>query len=107
MMNVRYESKINNSYLTSFLCHFIENKLLLLQKKKKKKWEEQQKQLHYRNERCELHGKRASTKTLENKYLWPEARIRANRLRHPFYETQRFGGGGGGGGGDSGGGGGG
>lgn len=36
MMNVRYESKINNSYLTSFLCHFIENKLLLQKKRNEK-----------------------------------------------------------------------
>lgn len=38
-------------------------------KKKKIKNKEQQKQLHYRNERSELQGKRAGTKTLENKYL--------------------------------------
>lgn len=54
-------------------CYVFENKLLLLlllkKKKEKIKNKEQQKQLHYRNERSELHGKRAGTKTLENKYL--------------------------------------
>lgn len=66
---------INDSQLRSFSYHFHRTNVFvfknkLLQKKKKKiKNKEQQKQLHYRNERSELQGKRAGTKTLENKYL--------------------------------------
>lgn len=63
---------INDSQLRSFSYHFHRTNVFknkLLQKKKKIKNKEQQKQLHYRNERFELQGKRAGTKTLENKYL--------------------------------------